>query len=45
MQKIKSINPATEEIIEEIEVASLEKVKQAVANARKAFPKWSTTSL
>jgi len=45
MEKIKVINPATEEVIEEIEVATEEKVKQAVANARKAFPIWSSTSL
>ncbi|MCH8003957.1 MAG: aldehyde dehydrogenase family protein [Nanoarchaeota archaeon] len=45
MQKIKSINPATEEVIEEIEVDSLEKVKESVKNARKAFPNWSKTSI
>jgi len=45
MQTIKSINPATEEVIEEIEVDSLEKVKQSVDNARKAFPIWSKTSI
>jgi len=44
-EKIASINPATEEVIEEIEVDSLEKVKEAVANARKAFPEWSNTPL
>ena len=45
VEKITVINPATEEIIEEIEVASLEKVKEAVANARKAFPIWSNMLL
>jgi len=45
MEKIKIINPATEEVIEEIEVATEEKVKEAVANARKAFPIWSSMDL
>ncbi|HJN57074.1 MAG: aldehyde dehydrogenase family protein [Candidatus Woesearchaeota archaeon] len=45
MEKIASINPATEELIEEIEVDSKEKVVEAVVNARKAFPQWSSMSI
>ena len=45
MSKITSINPSTEEPLEDIEVASEEEVSQAVSNARKAFPQWSKTTI
>lgn len=38
-------NPATEEIIARISMASVEDVDRAVAAARRAFPAWSVTPL
>ena len=38
-------NPATGELAREVDFASVEEVDAAVAAARKAFPKWRTTSI
>ncbi|GIU70859.1 MAG: succinate-semialdehyde dehydrogenase [Candidatus Nitrosocaldaceae archaeon] len=40
MDKIRTINPATEELIEEYEQASIEEVKDKVRRAKEAFKEW-----
>lgn len=44
MAKIKTLNPATAEVLAEIESATEEEVRGAVAKARQAFPAWSVLS-
>ena len=39
------INPATEELVGAVPVGSIEDVNSAVLAAKKAFPKWSNTSV
>lgn len=45
MEKIKSINPATLEIIGQVEQTPPEKVKEMVFDARQAFPEWRGSGL
>ena len=45
MEKIKSINPSTEEVLEEIEVAGADEVKESVEKARKASILWGSMDL
>lgn len=44
MAKIKSLNPATAEVLAEIEAGTESEIKEAVKKARKAFPAWSALS-
>lgn len=44
MAKIKSLNPATGEVIEEVEAGSEEEVRKAVARAREAWETWKVLS-
>lgn len=43
--KIKSVNPSTEEVIAEYDIAKKDEIEQAVANARKAFGSWKEMPL
>ncbi len=45
MSKLVSINPSTSDVVGDVEVSSEQDVKQAVAQARKAQPKWAVLSV
>lgn len=43
--KLKSINPATLEVISEIETTPVDEVFEISVRAREAFKKWSNTTI
>ena len=45
MKKIQSINPFTEEVVEEFDLLSLDDCKSEVENSRKALCEWKSRSV